>query len=147
MSKKYLGKRSEENTSQCTAFCQAVIRKAIEITHIDFSVICGHRGEIAQNKAYSSGYSKLKFDNSKHNKKPSQAFDIIPFFEDKSQTYKPMHYAVLYGALKAAEIIVKRETPIFNKYSLIGGINWDDDEIVYYDQTFQDLGHYEQQYI
>ena len=46
---------------------------------MDFTVICGHRGEMEQNAAYKLGNSKLKFPRSKHNKVPSLAFDFIPF--------------------------------------------------------------------
>jgi peptidoglycan L-alanyl-D-glutamate endopeptidase CwlK len=51
--------------------------EAIKVT--DFSVICGFRGEKEQNEAYSSGHSKLKWPQSKHNKIPSEAVDIVPY--------------------------------------------------------------------
>jgi len=41
-------------------------------------VICGYRGEADQNKAFLEKRSKLKFPNSKHNKKPSHAVDLVP---------------------------------------------------------------------
>jgi len=49
------------------------------IIDYDFSVICGHRGEAAQNEAFSKGYSKLKYPKSKHNSMPSMAVDIVPY--------------------------------------------------------------------
>ncbi len=51
--------------------------EAIKI--IDFTVICGHRGEEDQNKAYVGGKSKLKYPQSSHNKIPSQAVDLAPY--------------------------------------------------------------------
>jgi peptidoglycan L-alanyl-D-glutamate endopeptidase CwlK len=49
------------------------------IKKTDFSVICGFRGEKEQNEAYASGNSKLKWPQSKHNKKPSEAVDVAPW--------------------------------------------------------------------
>ena len=41
-------------------------------------VICGHRGKEDQDKAFKDKKSKLKFPESKHNKSPSLAVDIVP---------------------------------------------------------------------
>lgn len=38
----------------------------------------GHRGEKAQNEAFANGFSKYKFPEGKHNKKPSDAVDLYP---------------------------------------------------------------------
>jgi peptidoglycan L-alanyl-D-glutamate endopeptidase CwlK len=42
-------------------------------------VLCGHRGQEAQDTAFKQGASKLKWPNSKHNKTPSLAVDIAPY--------------------------------------------------------------------
>jgi peptidoglycan L-alanyl-D-glutamate endopeptidase CwlK len=49
------------------------------IKKTDFSVICGHRSKEDQDKAFAEGHSKLKWPNSKHNKVPSEAVDIVPY--------------------------------------------------------------------
>ena len=41
-------------------------------------VICGYRGKEDQDKAFKDKKSKLKFPESKHNKSPSLAVDIVP---------------------------------------------------------------------
>lgn len=41
-------------------------------------VICGHRNKEDQDKAFAEKKSKLKFPDSKHNKKPSLAVDLVP---------------------------------------------------------------------
>lgn len=41
-------------------------------------VSCGHRNKEDQDKAFAEKKSKLQFPNSKHNKKPSLAVDLIP---------------------------------------------------------------------
>jgi len=56
------------------------------IKKTDFSVICGHRDANAQNLAYTQGHSKLKWPNSKHNKTPSEAVDIVPYPIDWNDT-------------------------------------------------------------
>jgi len=40
-------------------------------------VICGHRNEADQIKAFEEKKSQLKFPQSKHNKKPSLAVDVV----------------------------------------------------------------------
>jgi len=72
------GQRSRENLETCTHDIQLVLNKAIEI--VDFSVVCGHRGEQAQNKAYTEGRSTKQWPNSNHNQFPSPAVDIWPYY-------------------------------------------------------------------
>lgn len=61
---------------QCDPRLQKVAHECIKT--FDFSVICGHRGKAAQDKAYREKKSKVKWPNSKHNKTPSLAFDAVP---------------------------------------------------------------------
>lgn len=68
--------RSNKNLNECHPDLQILARVAIE--KMDFTVICGHRGEEAQNKAYNEGNSKVRYPQSKHNLTPSMAFDFIP---------------------------------------------------------------------
>ena len=72
-----LNKRSLDNLAQCHPNLQKIAAEAIK--EFDFIVICGHRGKEDQNKAYAMGKSKLKWPNSKHNKVPSLAMDIVPW--------------------------------------------------------------------
>ena len=69
--------KSLDKLHDCHPLLQMVMLAAIKKT--DFSVICGFRGEKEQNEAYSSGNSNLKWPQSKHNKKPSEAVDIVPY--------------------------------------------------------------------
>ena len=69
--------KSLDRLHDCHPLLQMVMLAAIKKT--DFSVICGFRGEKEQNEAYASGNSKLKWPQSKHNKKPSEAVDIVPY--------------------------------------------------------------------
>lgn len=45
----------------------------------DFSVICGHRGEAAQERAFAEGNSKKRWGESAHNVFPSRALDFMPY--------------------------------------------------------------------
>lgn len=56
---------------------QKVVDEAIKT--YNFSIICGHRGEADQNRAFNEGKSKVKFPNSRHNVFPSQAVDVAPY--------------------------------------------------------------------
>lgn len=66
---------SLERLSTCDVRLQKIILAVAEMGCPLF-VLCGHRNEQDQQAAYSAGYSKLEFPNSKHNKSPSQAVDI-----------------------------------------------------------------------
>lgn len=69
--------RSELQLKTCCKELQDICNEAIK--EMDFTVICGHRGEKEQNEAFERGASKLKYPNSKHNSNPSIAVDIAPY--------------------------------------------------------------------
>lgn len=68
--------QSMERLKECDDRLQKLIRRLDEIYPVH--VICGYRDKAAQDKAVADKVSKLAFPNSKHNKKPSQAVDIVP---------------------------------------------------------------------
>lgn len=87
--------KSADKLHDCHPLLQLLMLRAIK--SFDFSVVCGHRGEKEQNEAYAAGNSKLKWPNSKHNKVPSEAVDIVPYpvhWEDTSQ-FEAMGHVVL----------------------------------------------------
>lgn len=61
--------------------CHTDIQILFNIVVLDYdcSVLEGYRGEEAQTTAFSSGRSKTKWPNSKHNTSPSLAIDIAPY--------------------------------------------------------------------
>ena len=83
-------KRSLDNLQSCDYRLQWLFHKVLE--EHDCSIICGHRGEEEQNKAFAEGKSKLKYPQGKHNKTPSLAVDVLPYpfngWEDKEQFKK-----------------------------------------------------------
>jgi peptidoglycan L-alanyl-D-glutamate endopeptidase CwlK len=72
----YFGNRSESNLAEVHPDLIQVCRFVIEV--FDFTVLCGYRGETEQNAAYPK-YTKVKYPDSKHNRMPSEAVDIIPY--------------------------------------------------------------------
>lgn len=56
---------------------QAILDEAIK--HYDFSIIWGHRGMAAQNKAFNDGFSTKRWPQSRHNILPSEAVDVTPY--------------------------------------------------------------------
>lgn len=75
---------SLDRLRQCDPRLQELIRRVDEIYPIH--VICGHRNKEDQDKAFLDKKSKLKFPDSKHNKTPSLAVDIVPDPDRSSKT-------------------------------------------------------------
>ena len=71
------GKKSASELLTCHPDIQMIMNDVIQ--YRDFSILCGYRNEIDQNKAFAEGKSKVKFPNGKHNKQPSLAVDITPY--------------------------------------------------------------------
>lgn len=128
------GKVSVKNLSQVHPDLRKVFNEVIK--YYDCAIICGHRDEKDQNKAYSEGRSKLKYPKSKHNKTPSLAVDVVPWFKkkphirwnDKAKFYE---FAGFVQGISAMLGIPIR-----------WGGNWNmNDELT--DQLFFDLPHFE----
>ena len=128
------GKRSKKNLAQCDQQLQDLFNTVIQF--YDCSVICGNRNKKAQDTAYAEGRSKLKFPYSKHNKRPSLAGDVVPWFyetphirwNDKKAFY---HFTgFVRGVAAMMEIKIRC------------GADWDRDFDLG-DQSFFDLPHFE----
>lgn len=72
-----------EKSKLYLATCHADIRNVFNtvIKHRDCTIIEGHRPEERQNKMKKAKRSQLKWPNSKHNKEPSLAVDVAPYFQ------------------------------------------------------------------
>lgn len=110
-------KRSQDNLSQCHSDLQLLFNYVIQ--YIDCSVICGHRDEHAQNEAYRKGTSQLMFPNSKHNRFPSYAADVVPYpvkWEDERG------FRIFGNAVLAIARLLKEQGKIQSKIEWGG--NW-----------------------
>lgn len=128
------GQQSKDNLATCHPDIQKLFEEVVK--NYDCTILCGHRGEEDQNKAYHEGRSKVMYPNSKHNPFPSEAADVAPYFsdaphirwDDKEKFY---HFAGYVQAV-ADQLNIK----------IRWGGNWDSDDELH-DQTFFDLPHFE----
>ncbi len=129
------GVTSQSRLDECDRRLQAVAIRALELTSCDFSIVCGHRGEAAQNTAFEEGASEKVWPTGKHNDLPSQALDFGAY--PKPWDSRPKRYAryyLIYGAFHAASV----ELAIPIRW----GGDWDGDGDMT-DQKFDDAGHVE----
>lgn len=123
------GDKSKGNLRQAHPDLQLLFEKVVE--KYDCSVICGHRDEMTQNDLFEQGMSKLQWPDSKHNKMPSLAVDVVPYpvdWKDKARFY---HFAgYVFGVARSMGI------------KLRWGGDWDGD-LSFSDQNFHDLPHFE----
>jgi peptidoglycan LD-endopeptidase CwlK len=70
-------KSSLEKLETCDGRLQRLFNEVIKYT--DCTVVCGHRGRAEQEAAFDAGFSKVHFPNSKHNKTPALAADVVPY--------------------------------------------------------------------
>lgn len=121
--------RSKQHLSEAHPELQRLFNTVIK--YYDCSVIEGYRSRIEQDKCFDGGKSKLRYPESKHNKIPSQAVDVVPYpidWEDQARFY---HFVGFVKALAIAMGIKIR-----------CGADWDGDN-TFKDQTFHDWPHFE----
>lgn len=125
------GSRSRAKLEHVHPALVEVLEDAIEV--IDFSVICGHRGEDEQNEYFATGRSKKRFPESRHNETPSMAVDIAPW-NGGIDWYDHLAFARVFGVIEAC---AHRRAAL-----LRWGGDWDRD-LSSTDQSFVDIGHIE----
>ena len=123
------GKSSQDKLATCDPRLQKVFNEVIK--HFDCTVIEGHRGEAAQNKAFAEGKSKLKYPQGKHNKTPSLAADVLPYPIDWNDTNRMRYFAGFVVGIAATMGIKLR-----------WGGDWNQNTELK-DNSFNDLPHFE----
>lgn len=123
------GKSSQDKLATCDPRLQKVFNEVIK--HFDCTVIEGHRGEEAQNKAFAEGKSKLKYPQGKHNKIPSLAADVLPYPIDWNDTNRMRYFAGFVVGIAATMGIKLR-----------WGGDWNQNTELK-DNSFNDLPHFE----
>lgn len=126
---------SEAQLETCEPELQILARRSLAVGLIDFAVIEGYRDGERQNALFEDGKSKVQFPFSKHNKMPSQAYDLAPVINGKISWMK-QHHIYLAGIL----MTVATE---FLGLKIRWGANWDMDLEPVTDHAFRDFGHYE----
>ena len=125
------GKTSKSHLDTLCPELQEVLIEAIK--HVDFSITCGHRGEIEQNQAYDSGHSEVRWPNSKHNSLPSHAADLAPYINGIKWD-DVEGFTLLAGIIKGIGIMMG--------YDIRVGVDWDGDLFVK-EHSFIDRPHVE----
>ena len=146
---------SQARLEQLDPKLQAILVEALP--YIDFTVAVGFRDKAAQDAAFAGGFSKLKWPASKHNKQPSLAVDIFPYWKEFGPLMgTPAQLEAIMKAFSCSK--VQANQFIYNELyalaKLINGVavkqgtqitwggDWDDDGNTF-DQRFNDLGHFE----
>ena len=65
----------------------------IVVLYFDCTILCGHRDEEEQDRAYNEGKSKARWGQSKHNSLPSMAVDVVPYPIDWGDIERFHHFA------------------------------------------------------
>lgn len=97
----------------------------------DITVLCGHRGQAAQEQAFAEGKSTKHWPHSLHNTLPSVAVDVAPYPVDWKDTAR---FARLAGYIQA----VADDLDIQIRW----GGDWDGDSRTT-DEKFIDMPHFE----
>lgn len=121
--------------STCDLELQTLFFEVIKT--FDCVVLEGHRGEEAQNEAFNSGKSKLKWPHGKHNSSPSLAVDVAPHPIDWKNVNRFYWFA---GFVMATAEQLKQQGKMTR--SVRFGGDWDKDYDIR-DETFLDLVHFE----
>lgn len=126
---------SKKRLATCHKDLQTIFNEVIK--GFDCTIVCGHRSEKEQTKAFNDGFSKVKFPKSKHNKFPSMAVDAVPYPIDWDDTDRMIHFA---GYVRGVVEILYTFGDITHKVRWGG--DWDKDTELK-DNRFQDFPHFE----
>ncbi len=128
------GRRSKERLATLHPDLQVILKDAIRF--IDFTIVCGHRDEEAQEEAFAIGASTKRWPESKHNTTPSIAVDVAPWFPTRPHIdWKDDNaFARLFGHIERVAIEHGIEIRWGNDWDRDGGSR---------DQSFMDGGHIE----
>ena len=119
----------------------------------DCTILCGHRGKEAQNKAFREGRSKVEWPDGQHNAYPSEAGDVAPWpvkwggplidWDEESGEPPRINRENLQALLNFYHFagFVQGTAREMNIPIRWGG-DWDRDYDLF-DQGFNDLVHYE----
>jgi len=121
--------KSKARLNQCDPRLIKLFERVVEV--IDCTVLEGHRDEATQNEYFDSGRSKVEWPQSKHNKRPSLAADVVAYPIDWNDTKKHYYFAgIVMGMADNLGLKIR------------WGGDWDRDQDLN-DQSFMDLVHFE----
>ena len=127
--------RSQQNLSEAHKDLQTVFNYVIK--HFDCTVLDGHRTKEEQEEAFRKGFSKVNWPNSKHNKIPSLAVDVVPYPIEWDNLDRMKFFI---GYVLGVATMLKQYGKIEN--DIVSGIDWNSDTSLK-DTTFFDHPHFE----
>lgn len=136
--------RSLEELNTCHEDLILIAKESISISDIDFGISEGNRSTERQAELYRKGLSKIDGVNvlGKHNYYPSKAFDVFVYVPNKPKlSYDYNHLCYVGGVITSTANRLYKEGKI--THLVRWGANWDKDQEIISDQTFQDLPHFE----
>lgn len=109
-----------QQLSEVDSELSAIVVEAEKI--VPLMVIEGHRGKEAQDLAYDTGKSKLKWPEGKHNKLPSLAVDLAPTYYEKG-TKIDWNDVVAFGRIMGVIQCLAFQRGVKVRF----GLDWDGD--------------------
>lgn len=150
------GNNSASKLSTCHIDIQKVLNLAISRSNVDFGIAEGHRTVETQQSYYAIGRTMQLHrgivtnadgivNKGKHNYNPSRAVDIYVWHDDadtrKKISYDGMHLAYVAGIIDSCAKELKDSGEII--HDIRWGGNWDSDGIIIFDQSLDDMPHFE----
>ncbi len=126
------GRRSLEMRDSLMPELKALADDVLQAVPFDIALTDGHRGQEAQEAAFASGASKVRWPDSKHNRLPSYAMHLDPYPINYAQ---PCVYYVLAGIVLS--------TAKLHHLPIRWGGRWNGDYLDLAGEKFKDLAHWE----
>lgn len=140
----HYSRTSKARLATCDDRLQRVFNRAID--DYDITILCGHRGEAAQNRAFEEGRSSKRWPESNHNGYPSKAVDAGPYDPRVRGVDWNVDWRTAEGRANKARFyeLAGRIKSIASMmgYRVRWGGDWDGDTF-FDDQSFNDLVHFE----
>ena len=162
------GKRSSKELATCHKDLQLILKEALSISEVDFSIIQAHRSPVLQFEYFQKGREKrgdkwvvvdkgaviTNIDGykikGKHNYQPSRAVDIAIYvpksirptkYKNYNFSYDKEHLCYVAGIIMATAKMLYRQNRVTREVR--SGLNWDRDGIILKDQNLADMPHIE----
>jgi len=129
-------KNSLEHLATCHPDLQTLFNEVIK--YFDCTVTEGFRDKAAQDEAYATGHSKVKWPNGKHNHNPSLAADVYPYPIDFNNTKLALWFG---GFVQGMAIMLKEQGKI--THDIRWGGAWNGLGKLNTSGMLDDTGHFE----
>ena len=129
------GERSQDRLNTCHTDLIVLFEEVVKT--FDCAVVCGFRGDVEQNALYLENKTQTKWPDSKHNKEPAMAADVVPYPVD----WKDRERFTLFAGYVLGVARELKDTGIISHEVRWGG-DWNMNHDLK-DNKFDDLVHFE----